>query len=221
MTRYYDLIELAATNADTIARCWYDDARAQLEAICGLENWDADRFTGLLAVLSPRVSVRRNIRLALQYQFDGIHLTNVVRSVRRSVEILEARGEIRGRKTSEFYAALRGNGRAIVLDTHMANLFGVPQKTFALKTGYAYWAGIVNGIAAELELLPSECQACLWFGHKRKIGDKPGRFPIMEEYNNWILQNRQFPSSGAIDSFDTIAQPLFDNTDFAYGANVA
>jgi hypothetical protein len=128
-----------------------------------------------------------------------------MRSVRRSVEIWENALEIRGPKTSAFYAALCGDSNAVVLDTHMANLLGVVQKTaFTRKPEIAYWTTIVRQIAAECNCRPVDAQAALWYAQKLRVGENPEKFPIAAEYKNWLRHDRQFPSSGYISTDDEI-----------------
>jgi len=192
-----DLIRLALANQDAIS--WYADAQREIETICQLENWRSDYFTGILAVTSPRVACRRNIRIALQYCGTGRFLSNVMRTIKKSVATFEESGEILGPKTSAFAAALRGDPHAVVLDVHMANLLGVRQSiAFRRKGEIAHWTTTIRETAAACGMEARAAQACLWFGHKRAIGENPEAFPIVAEYNNWIGHNREFPKDGAI-----------------------
>lgn len=197
------IAELKAIAADNLdGQNWYTLAQSEIRVICQLENWRVEQFTGILSVTSPRCSVRRNVRIALQYCGTGRILNNVMRSVRRSIEIFNDSGEIRGPKTSTFNRALLGDASAVVLDSHMANLFEVRQSiAFRRKGDIKHWSKIVADIAAEIDLTPSACQACLWYGQRRSIGEYPENFPIAAEYKNWLAHNREFPASGQI-SFD-------------------
>ncbi len=199
---YRTLCRWASSNLPG-ARDWYSLAEAEIRVICELENWDRKHFTGILSVTSPRCSVRRNIRIALEYVGNGRLLDNLFKSIRRSIEIWNEHRTIKGPKTSAFYAALMGDKNAVVLDTHMANLFGVEQKfAFRRKPDIAFWTKVVRRIATRLDCEPRAAQAALWYAQKYRIGEYPESFPIVEEYRNWIRHNREFPSSGVIESLD-------------------
>ncbi len=204
--------KLAKANLDGAP--WYVEAQKQLETVAKLENWELSQLVGILAVTSPRVSVRRNIRITLQYLGRGEFLPNVMRSVRKSVETLEATGKILGKKTSAFYAALLGDVNAVVLDIHMANLFRVAPSVFSTKQRERY-VRTVNRVADRIGLEPRDTQACLWYAQKRSVGEQPIGFPIVEEYKNWLLHNREF-NGGTIENYldSRVAMPLFDKLPF-------
>jgi hypothetical protein len=110
---------------------------------------------------------------------------------------------IKGPKTSAFYAALMGDKNAVVLDVHMANLFGVEQKTaFRRKPEIAFWTQVVRRIAKRLQCEPRAAQAALWYAQKYRIGEYPEAFPIVNEYRNWLNHNRKFPLHGVIDTLE-------------------
>jgi hypothetical protein len=199
---YRTLCRWAAENLPA-AREWYASAEAEIKMICELENWDRRNFIGILSVTSPRCPVRRNIRIALEYVGNGRLLDNVFRTVRRSIDIWNEHHVIRGPKTSAFYAALMGDKNAVVLDIHMASLFGVEQKfAFRRKPEIAFWTKVVRRIAKRLNCEPRAAQAALWYAQKYRIGEYPERFPIVEEYRNWVRHGRSFPVNGSIESLD-------------------
>lgn len=193
------LAELASANAD--AKDWYAEAGHEISTICQLEDWRPDIFIGILAATSPRVAVRRNIRITLQYIGTGEFLSNVIRSIKTSVRTFNETGELLGPKTSAFAAALRGDVDAVVLDTHMAALFNVQQSlAFRRKPEIAHWTHVVRTVGSRIGMTGREAQACLWYGHKRNVGENPEKFPIVLEYRNWVKHNRRFPRDGAIAS---------------------
>lgn len=193
-----ELSALAADNLD--AKDWYSVAQNEISTICELEQWDAKRFVGVLATTSPRVACRRNIRVTLQYVGTGEFLANTMRKIQKSVKHFEECGEILGPKTSAFAAALNGDPHAVVLDVHMANLLGVDQRTaFRRKKEIAHWTHIIRVVGARLGIEARAAQACLWFGHKRNVGENPEAFPIVSEYRHWVNRGRSFPRSGYID----------------------
>lgn len=187
--------KLVAENID--AASWYDMAELEIGLVCERESWCVQRFTSILALTSPRCSVRRNVRLALHYMRHGKHLHTIL-GVRRAIDRFETTGEIRGPKVSAFRRALLGDVDAIVLDVHMANLFGERQAVYSTSKGRVRSENLVKSTSKETGIPPRDVQACLWFGHRRSIGEHPKPFPIRHEYLNWLAYDRTFPDSGPI-----------------------
>lgn len=147
---------------------WYTKAEQQLR-----KTYDPPRVAALLALFSPRVSVKRSVNFTKYYIDTGTYRHDVVRSVRSAVDHWELTGSIRGPKTGAFYKALMGDTQAIVLDVWMSKLFGVDQKIFGTKTGYQLYSDKIKVIAEQHELSPRDTQACLWVGYLRLVGRNP------------------------------------------------
>lgn len=198
MLYFPDFVSMTKDNLD--AESWYADASLDIARLCLAENWDRDRFTAILALTSPRCSVRRNVRLALHYMHTGQHMSTVL-AVRQSLAKWESTGRIDGPKVEAFRKALSGHVNAIVLDVHMANLFNVPQSQFSRAKKRAHWERLVCLVADKVGIWPRDAQACLWFAWRRHRGERPAAFPVRQEYANWLAHNRRFPSSGPIPQF--------------------
>lgn len=54
------LVDMAAAGEDW--KNWYTLAQADITSVCAAQHWDFDRFVDVLAITSPRVSVRRKLR---------------------------------------------------------------------------------------------------------------------------------------------------------------
>ena len=102
----------------------------------------------------------------------------MVRSVRAAVGHWESTGEIRGPKTSAFRSALLGDTSAIVLDVWMARIFGVDQRVFGTKKGYAFYSERIREIAYQFDETPRDTQACLWVGYLRMVGRNPPKMDL-------------------------------------------
>lgn len=192
------LAQLAADNLD--GANWYNQAAAEIQTVCSLANWNVERFTAILAVTSPRVAVARNVRITLHYMQTGELFSNVMRGIRRSVEVYETSGDILGAKTMPFYRALLGDASAIVLDVHMANLFNVSQRLLTRKDIKAKCQNAVKRVARRLCISPRDCQAALWTGQVRSVGRNPGRINLLQEYANQQAYGR-FPATGSIKQY--------------------
>jgi hypothetical protein len=207
------LATLAADNLDFAS--WYAEAEAEVSEVCRLAGWDRITFTAILAITSPRVSVRRNARITLQYMATGVLFTNVMGNIRRGIDHYNATGEIRGPKTGPFFAALLGETSAIVLDVHMANLFAVPQSKLKNRGPRQTICNAIRRVASAVGTSPRDCQACLWAGQLRSRGRTATRFDIMQEYANMLAHGGEFPTTGAIAQLATASGEIQTRLGFA------
>lgn len=193
-----DLIALALHGFEALH--WYDKAKEEIDYVCRKTGWCPERFTGLLAVTSPRISVRRNVRTTLHYLQTGILFPNIIGGVKTSVRHFDASGEIRGPKTLQFFNALRGDTDALVLDVWMAKVLGVEQKTFQNRRSREAATRTVKRVAKALGTTPRDTQAILWTGIIKVFGRIPQLLPIKQEYANMVAQ-QGFPNKGTIPQF--------------------
>lgn len=172
---------------------WYVQAERDIASLCRRRGWDRERFTGILAVTSPRVSVARNLRITLQFMQTGELLSNVMVTIRSGVTHYLNTGEIRGPKTEPFYRALLGDQTAIVLDVWMAKALDVEQTHFGRRTIREECDRRVAATARSLRMSPRDCQAAIWTGIVRRSGNTPGRFNPEREYANLLAWGGRFP----------------------------
>jgi len=191
------LVELAVKGIAGVG--WYDTAADEIETVCDSEDWVVEKFVGILSVTSPRVAVRRNIRNTLQYFGTGKFLEGTMKGVLAAVKHLGVTGKIRGPKTRAFNDALLGVSNAIVLDVHMARVLNVPQAAFDSKVVRGRCEQAVVEVSKAMGIKPADAQACLWYGQKMSVGERPEPFPIVEEWKNFIEHGRKFPTSGEIE----------------------
>jgi hypothetical protein len=149
---------------------WYFKAAEDIVLVCRDQGWDASRFIDVLALTSPRTSVRRNIRVAMSYMRDRSLPTDVIAATRAALAHYEATGVIRGLKTSEFAKALRGDLNAIVLDTWMAVAMQVDQNLYSRVWVQRYAKEQVRFVADLLGVMPAQAQAMIWAGTVREVG---------------------------------------------------
>jgi hypothetical protein len=196
MRKYSDLVRLACDNPDGCG--WYDAAADELQHVCDREEWPIERAAAILAITSPRVAVRRNVRLALTYLKHGTLLANGMSTIVASLRHWEATGKINGPKVSAFRDAILGDDYAVVLDVHMANVLHVPQKAFGSVRVREECVTLVRHVADRCGFSPRDTQACLWYAQKRSVGENPEGFPILQEHANWLAHDKRFPNDGPI-----------------------
>lgn len=173
------LRQYAEAGAD--GRTWYDHAADQVLAGSDRLGIASGRFADLLAIFSPRVSVRRSIRLTVHYVRTGEYLPGVVRPVQIAVGHYNLTGRIRGPKTGPFARALRGDLTVVVLDVWMARALGVPQKALERRPVHSESTLRIRSAALELGWPPAAAQAAIWHTIVRRAGRRPAPFTITED----------------------------------------
>jgi len=162
-------------------RHWYHAAKKEVEhaaEILSVAPWE---YADYLALFSPRVSVKRNIRLTNYYLVkDKTFHPTTMRPTRVAVDHYNESGEIRGIKTAPFSQALLGVGDAIVLDVWMARALGIEQENLARLATHDRACGRIRLAARSLGWAPAEVQAAVWTSAVRKAGRVPTPFKIVE-----------------------------------------
>jgi hypothetical protein len=143
-------------------RFWYAYAESEIAKAAELLDICPRRFADILAITSPRVSVRKNIGLALQYISDG-SMKGMLPAIKAGLRHYETTGEIRGSKTSAFARACSGDLSAVVLDTWMAVAFDINPKDLGDRPRVHREAcRRVRAVARRLGWEPAEVQAAIW-----------------------------------------------------------
>ncbi len=192
---------------------WYPRALREIRTVCELEHWSINAFADILAITSPRVSVRRNVRITLQYMHEQTLLPNVMQGIRASLDFWNEQQTIRGFKTEAFRRAILGDSAAVVLDVHMANAMRCDQKLFATKRGVLKATKRIEATAKLVKLSPRDTQATIWAGsYKLLNGNWPPYFPILAEYETFLAFDKSYPQSGSIDnSYKLLRRARFDS----------
>lgn len=181
---------------------WYSRALREIRIVCDIENWELSKFVDVLAITSPRVAVRRNVRITLQYMNSGALFPSTMGNIRASLDYWLAENEIRGPKTEAFRRAILGDTQAIVLDVWMAKALHLPQKLFSTKQWQLRSAKRIQASAKLLKLSPRDAQAAIWAGQYQLTNGTPAPyFPILAEYQTFVELGKQYPKSGSIDNF--------------------
>lgn len=169
--------------SDKKAASWYADATVLIKQVYG-ENWKL--FIGLLASTSPRISVKKNWRLANSLltaylnrdekperwanalsDLMPAHLINVIR-------VLQGR-PINGPKVSRFAQNLLGNLSDVTVDVWICKAFGINHKSLT-KRLYERIEKKIQKLAKQAGYRPAEYQAIIWYAVRRLSGKKPKSF---------------------------------------------
>lgn len=168
---------------DYRAKSWYTDANVLIKSKYG-ENWKL--FIGLLASTSPRVSVKKNWKLANAIlsaylnrdskpeKFADIlgrlmpaHLINVIRT-------LQGR-PIKGPKVSRFFANLCGDLSVVTVDMWICKAYNIGQEKLTEKVYRTIECRMIQD-AKRRGLNPASWQAILWYAVRRIAGKNPKSF---------------------------------------------
>ncbi len=154
---------------------WYDDARDYIIDECIKQKWDEHVFINVMAVTSPRISVKRNWDVTVNLLAGGKpEKQGIIRSTRIALAHYKKTGEIRGPKTEAFARALHGDSTALVLDTWMSKALGVPHAKVT-QVGTMAWAHEqMRPVAKAHDLSMRDTQAAVWAGICKASGVTPG-----------------------------------------------
>lgn len=177
--RFQKLIKLGKNHKN-----WYGDGYEQIKRICDKEGWSVDEFIDILAITSPRVKVKRNIRITLHYMKERELPSGVMQNIHKSLENYKKTNTIGGPKTKAFANAIKGDEDEVVLDVWMARAFKVEQKVFKRKK-YTEYAEKFRKFAKSVDEKPRDCQAMVWAGVICEAGLNPSGLSIEKEYEAW------------------------------------
>lgn len=158
---------------------WYSHAKSQILEASSILSVEPQRLADLLALFSPRVSVKRNIHFAVHYVRTNTHTHDVMRSTRIAVAHYEETGIIRGPKTSAFSRAIMGDPDAVVLDVWMARALRIPQTAFDRKPVHAKATERIAKTASRLSVSPAQAQAAIWTATVSNAGRNPPQFTLV------------------------------------------
>jgi hypothetical protein len=171
MTSKQKILQLAIEGS--YGKLWYPEALADIDLTCCNHGWDTIKFVVALAVLSPQVSVRQNIKLTLLWFLYGIYprvLPSVAASFDRAKDSQFALSSIRGPKTRRFAHALLGDEDAVVLDTHMGHALNVPAAKLRNKSVQTEAEKRIGWVARTLGWSPAQVQAAVWTAQRARAG---------------------------------------------------
>ena len=179
------LIDLALSAPANMAD-WYERAHASINEFASVCQIDSYHVANVTAILSPRLQVARNAKLAVQYlttdNTQGImkgRITALNNYVRTGAVAMT------GQKVRNFAANLNGDFSRVTIDVWACRSFGVdydgpdsPAKSDAI---YATMAGRYTRLASRFGMSPAGFQAMVWFGIRAEYGilDKEGDLDLL------------------------------------------
>ena len=169
----------------TSAKDWYKESReAVLEYVKANYHPSEvastlNRILALIAVTSPRVHVKRNLKLALEFNkdFEFLLFTKEkhIESYRdqwvQEYGIMPITadglihyyntGEVKGPKVSAFYQNLIGNEDAVTIDVWVMRYFGFKQDSPTARQRQAI-TDAIRKMAPKYKMTPAQLQAVVW-----------------------------------------------------------
>lgn len=163
---------------------WYAMATDEINKYAAARGYDADSVAAVVAILSPRVQVSRNARLAVQYMengsTDGI-MEQRVDAILRFVRYGKLTGESHGHKVYAFYRNLSGDFGHVTVDVWMSRLYGVDFDKITDAQRKEIQLDVTR-IADHTGYSPAAVQAILWVGYRSQCGhnDADGHLSLLD-----------------------------------------
>jgi hypothetical protein len=164
---------------------WYEKAASEIDVYSARCGYEANDVAAIIAILSPRVQVKRNARLAVQFietgSVDGI-MRSRVDAITRYFAYGKLTGETHGHKVYAFYRNLSGDFDHVTVDVWMSRLYGVEFDTITDEQRREIQED-VETIAERTGYTPAAVQAILWVGYRSQCGhiDADGHLSILDE----------------------------------------
>ena len=168
------LIDLALSAPANMAE-WYERAHASIldfSAACQIDSYHVANVT---AILSPRLQVARNAKLAVQYLTTD-DTTGIMKGRISAIENYVRTGAVAmtGQKVRNFAANLNGDLSRVTVDVWACRSFGVdyegPDSPAKSDAVYATMAGRYTRLANRFGISPAGFQAMVWFGIRAEYG---------------------------------------------------
>lgn len=158
-----------------VGRDFADFYPRAVESLAQFDN--PGEIADIIAITSPRVHLRRNMRLASQI-LRGEKPRDILPNVWKSLAHYWNTGEIRGKKTSAFAANLRGDFQPVTLDVWMARAYGIPQTKLFRADNFARIVRSISALSRLHRIPPAWIQAGIWAGTIIRAGRKPNYLPF-------------------------------------------
>lgn len=163
---------------------WYAMATDEINRYADITGNDRDYVAAVVAILSPRVQVSRNAKLAVQFIEEGDTngiMAQRVNAIARYIITGKLSPDTHGPKVYAFYRNLSGDFNHVTVDVWMAKLYGIDFDTITDEQR-RFIQEDVTGIANNTGLTPAAVQAILWVGYRSQCGhnDAEGYLSILD-----------------------------------------
>jgi hypothetical protein len=175
---YKTILEYAVIGREH--RHWYRNARVIMGQMAADSGYPVRYVCDIVAIMSPRLSVGRNLTVSRAYLADGTLLSGVLRATQAALKHYRATGEIRGPKTSRFAEALAGSDNVCVVDTHIATAFGYRPMDARLVSTQRKIERIMGRVSRTCGWGLSDTQAAVWSGYYQ-TAYPTGNVPVMAD----------------------------------------
>jgi hypothetical protein len=148
-------------------RDWYKKSRRSISRYARAYDLTPGYVIDVLAILSPRVHVVRNISMAKEYIETGTIRRGVMQARLDALAHYEETGILKGPKINAFSRALRGDPDACVVDVWIFRAFGL------ISTHYANYVRAEKRVARAANRVGwavAETQAAIWAGTREVCG---------------------------------------------------
>jgi hypothetical protein len=147
---------------------WYKNSRNAIKE--QFPNTGRGLFIKLLAVTSQQQSLKENVNNALmcyraiEEGHDPLEFNygSANGAIQSNIKRVLSGKYPNGNKIKPFTLALLGDLNQVVIDTHMIKFFTNNKKKIPCRTDIKHISYIIKKLSKELNLKPSEFQACLW-----------------------------------------------------------
>ena len=166
------------------ASTWYESATDDINTFADAFGFDRDTVAAIVAILSPRVQVSRNARLAVDYLLngstDGI-MEQRINAIERFIRYGFLTGDSHGKKVFAFYRNLSGDFGHVTIDVWMSKIYNVEFSGITDTEREALQAD-VTAIAELAGITPAAAQAALWVGYRELQGhnDSEGALSVID-----------------------------------------
>jgi hypothetical protein len=158
-------------------RTWYEESAESVKIYADAKGYTVKRVADILAITSPRVSVKHNITLATRYLEEGTTQGMMLGRI-RALQRYDRTGEFSGPKVTAFSRALQGDTSVVVVDTWMLKAFQEEKPTPKV---HRHISKTVKMLATKLEWKPTETQAAIWVAIRSRCGFKNASKLLMPE----------------------------------------
>jgi hypothetical protein len=154
---------------------WYDNARAEAHTLATAHNTDTPTVAAMIAALSPRITWDETLKAAkelLRHKSRAKGIAGFRMNHTKALRILAGESPndvLGGKKVTNFFRNILGDGDAITVDTWAARAAG-ETRPLDRHNRYERIANAYRSVAREIGLEPRQFQAVIWLVIRNRDG---------------------------------------------------